>query len=237
MRVSSRQQRHRHDPAWLSRRKLNAEWDAGQHAARRRAPMSPSNSSMSMATISASINAPDLDVLLQGVSVMGLPDFFSASPSLVALAFRYRASLLLHRFWPPIDRRCVFGRTRSRIDPDSMDQCGGFYRAILSPVPAGALFGKLMNDSASVTNTNYMTEKSSGRMLDRTYSRWCWPARLLTYGGVGGLFVAFFVPRTDGLGAVPHRQYSARIDARGHRARHPSTPQCRPCRHAGHSGC
>jgi H+/gluconate symporter-like permease len=76
------------------------------------------------------------------------------------------------------------------LDTDLHARQGGVHRAVLSDLPAGALFGKLMEASGSVESiAKYMTEKLG---TQRAILAVVLAGAFVTYGGVS-LFVAFFV--------------------------------------------
>ena len=81
----------------------------------------------------------------------------------------------------------------------------------------GALFGKLMEDSGSVTAIAAVHDGAAGR--ERAMLAVVLAGALVTYGGVS-LFVAFFVLAPMAAGAVSRRCHSAPADAGGDRAGH-----------------
>lgn len=108
-----------------------------------------------------------------------------------------------------------------------MPAAAGFVAQFFFRFPAGrALFGKLMDDSGSVSAiADYMTRRlGPSRAILAVVAA----GAMVTYGGVS-LFVAFFVSGANGAGAVPSGKRARRLLWR-HSRLEPRPSPCRPCR-------
>ncbi len=111
-----------------------------------------------------------------------------------------------------------------------MGAAAGFILQFFPLFLLGAVFGKLMDDSGSVTAiARFMTEKLGPQ---RAMLAVVLAGAFVTYGGVS-LFVAFFVLGAHGTGAVSRGRHPESPAACGRRARHDDLHDVGGAGHAG----
>jgi H+/gluconate symporter-like permease len=144
---------------------------------------------------------------------MGLPGILAGLALLIALAFRGWSVLLLAPVAALVAAAFSAEPLLAHWTQTFMGSATGFIGQFFPLFLLGALFGKLMDDSGSVTAiAEFMTEKlGSGRAMLAVVLA----GALVTYGGVS-LFVAFFVLAPMGLAlfrsaGIPRRLMPAAI--------------------------
>jgi H+/gluconate symporter-like permease len=144
---------------------------------------------------------------------MGLPGILAGLALLIALAFRGWSVLLLAPVAALVAAAFSAEPLLAHWTQTFMGSAAGFIGQFFPLFLLGALFGKLMDDSGSVTAiAEFMTEKlGSGRAMLAVVLA----GALVTYGGVS-LFVAFFVLAPMGLAlfrkaGIPRRLMPAAI--------------------------
>jgi H+/gluconate symporter-like permease len=144
---------------------------------------------------------------------MGLPGILAGLALLIALAFRGWSVLLLAPVAALVAAAFSAEPLLAHWTQTFMGSAAGFIGQFFPLFLLGALFGKLMDDSGSVTAiAELMTEKlGSGRAMLAVVLA----GALVTYGGVS-LFVAFFVLAPMGLAlfrkaGIPRRLMPAAI--------------------------
>ena len=150
---------------------------------------------------------------------MGLVGIFIALVLLIWLAYRGGGVLLLAPaaalVAAAVSRQPLLGQTRTQTFMGSAAQ---FVAQFFPIFLLGAVFGKLMEDSGSVSAiAEFMTEKLGPR---RAILAVVLAGAFVTYGGVSLLNAGSLRAGAHGAGAVSGRGNSEAADAGGARARH-----------------